>query len=422
MDRVNLFNPFDSRSRHHEDRLTWAFLVFLRYDSFLQNFLRELIESRLPPELRHYNNTWEPVNVSTQTKWIESSTSPFVSVLLTDSLIQETIRVEWSDRDPIYDGIIEYPGRLTLIIENKLAHGDVWREQLSPNRNSLRGDIDQVVLHDLAICLEWSEILEGVLEYANSDYASFGSRRIARDFLSFVEDVHSNSGLNPYRTFKLCGDRQEALRRRTNILVDVLASEVKLESREDRDGYCYLFRPGKIAERIMIHVEPGKLKVELAPADTVGQARSFYDVNVNKDAFLSLQGSHDWKVLPNLHFSFNSSSGNNPLVWSETTLGIQEYLDYFSDGNVYGQRRADCTLLPLLKSWEREGFISLEKRTEIENKFINTGRTRINIIPGFTVFREWDLDTVIKLEERKELEKCIIAALAAPLATWRETL
>ena len=220
MNRVNLFNPFSSPK--YENRLTWAFLVFFRYDSFLQNFLRELIESRLPPELRHYNNTWEPVNVSTQTKWIESSTSPFVSVLLTDSLIQETIRVEWSDRDPIYDGIIEYPDRLTLIIENKLAHGDVWREQLSPNRNSLRGDINDIRLHDSAVCLEWSEVLEWVFNYADSDRACFCTRGIARDFLSFMENVHPE--LTPYRTFKLCGKRPEALLRRKNILLTFGAS------------------------------------------------------------------------------------------------------------------------------------------------------------------------------------------------------
>ena len=191
MDRVNVFNPFDSRSDHHEDRLTWAFLVALKYDPFLQKFLRELTESRLPPEYRKYSNTWEPARIVTQTKWIESSTTRFVSVLLSDAPIQEEIRVVWSDRDPRYDGVIEYPNRMTLIIENKLRHGDVWKEQLSPSRASLPDDIiNDVTLHDLTVCLEWSEILEGVLKYADSGIAPFGSREIARDFLSFVEEFH----------------------------------------------------------------------------------------------------------------------------------------------------------------------------------------------------------------------------------------
>ena len=177
MDRSNLFNPFESRSRQHEDRLTWAFLVVLKYDPFLQNFLRQLVESRLPLEHWEYSISWEPARVSTQTKWIESTTNLLVSVLLTDAPIQEEIEVEWSDREPRYDGVIEYPNGLTLVVENKPAHGDVWEEQLSPSRDSLPGDVNDVPLHGSAICLAWSEVLEGVLKYTDSSIAPFSSSR-----------------------------------------------------------------------------------------------------------------------------------------------------------------------------------------------------------------------------------------------------
>ena len=298
MDRSNLFNPFESRSRQHEDRLTWAFLVALKYDPFLQNFLRELVESRLPLEHWEYSSSWEPARVSTQTKWIESTTNFLVSVLLTDAPIQEEIRVEWSDREPRYDGVIEYPNGLTLVVENKPAHGDVWEEQLSPSRDSLPGDVNDGTLHGSAICLEWSEVLEGVLKYTDSRIAPFSNREIARDFLSFVEDVYP--GLTPYRTFKLCGERPEALQRRTSLLLDDLAKKIDKADGASQGGY--LFRPGKIAERVMIQIESRKLKVKLAPADTVGQARRFYK-KVDKTAFLSLE---EWEVKPNLHFSFVS--------------------------------------------------------------------------------------------------------------------
>lgn len=415
MDRVNLFNPFDSRFRHHEDRLTWAFLVALKYDLSLQNFFREMVESQLPSDHRKYSYIWELARIATQTAGIESSTNLLVSILLTDVSLKEKIKVKWSCRQAIYDGVIEYPNGLTLIIENKLAHGNVWREQLSPSRDSFSDDIDQVVLHDSAICLEWAEVLEGVLDYAGSDHASFGSRKMALDFLSFVNDVHPK--LTPYRTFKLCGDKEEALLRRKNILVHDLAKKLGIESREDNKE-AYLFRPGKIAERVMIHVEPGKFKVELAPADTVGQASRFF-ATVDKNAFLALQASNDWKVMPNLHFSFASKH----LIWAETTWETLDYFDYFADGyrSLYGKMDRD-KLLRLVKKWERKHLIRSADREKIEAEFNNTKRQSLNVVPGFLVSREWDLDTVIKLEERRELEKCIIAALAAPLATWRETL
>ena len=406
MDRSNLFNPFDSRSIQHEDRLTWAFLVMLKYDPSLQSFLRELLESQLPPQYCEYSNSWEPARVSTQTKWIESTTNLLVSVLLTDSPIQQEIMVEWSDREPRYDGVIEYPNGLTLVVENKPSHGDVWEEQLSPSRNSFLGDIDDVTLHGLAICLEWSEVLEGVLRYADSSTTSFSSREIVRDFLSFVEEVHPE--LTPYRTFRLCRNRHEALRRRTTRLLDDLASRVNLESRK---GW-YLVRPGKLAERVMIRAESGKLKVELAPADTVGQARRFYGA-VDKAAFLSLK---DWKVEPNLHFSF----ANSHLIWTTTDWETRGYLDHFSAESSYGQMDRGI-LLPLAEQWEREGLIRSEDRDKIKDEFSSTKRRSLNVVPGFSVSREWALNTVVKLEEQGKLEACIIDALATLLATWGET-
>ncbi len=406
MARANLLRPFGSLPQY-ENRLTWAFLVALKYDPLLQNFLRELVVSKLPAEARDDSNFWEPARVSTQSKGIDSSTSRLVSILLTDEIIDD-IRVEWSDREAVYDGVIEYPNGLTLIVENKLSHGNVWPEQLCPSRSSFTGDIDDVLLHDSAICLEWSEVLEGVLMYADSGIVPFSSREVLRDLLSFVEEFHPS--LTPFRTFRLCGNRLQALRRRTVRLLDDLASRVGLESRDD----WYLFRPQKIAERVRIRVEPDPmLKVNLWPADTVSQARRFYE-EVDKTAFLGLD---DWKVDPNLHFSFM----NKHLFWAETTWGTSRYFDYFEDGQFYGQMD-QASLVPLADQWEKQRLITREDLGKIEYQFNFTKRKTLNVIPGFSVSQEWNLNTVIDLEEGEELEARVIDALTTPLSSWGETL
>lgn len=203
------------------------------------------MESKLPPGDRQHGNCLETAHVYTQTKGISSSTSRLVSILLTDKTIED-IRIVWDDREAVYDGVIEYPDGLTLILENKPSHGNVWSKQLCPSRSSFSGNPSDVKLHPSAICLEWSEILEEVLKYADSDIAPFSSRKICLDFLSFVNDIHP--GLTPYRTFKLCGKRLKALEKRTKLPVERLGEKVDLES---RDGW-YLFRPNKIAERVGI--------------------------------------------------------------------------------------------------------------------------------------------------------------------------
>ena len=206
MDRVSLFNPFRSQPDGYENHLTWAFLIVLKYDLFLQYFIRELVESRLPSERRQGGNIWEPARVSTQTKWVGASPALLVSALFTDEQNRDQeIKVEWSEREPRYDGVIEYPNGMTLIVENKPDHGNVSESQLSPSTASFPDGTDDIHLYERAICLEWSEILEGVLRYSNSAIPSFGNRETARDFMSFVEEHHS--ALTPYRTYQLCGDR-----------------------------------------------------------------------------------------------------------------------------------------------------------------------------------------------------------------------
>ena len=414
MARANLLNPFGSLPEY-ENRLTWAFLVAIKYDPLLQNFLRELVESRLPLELRQSSSTWEPACVSTQTSGITSSTSRLVSVLLTDTSIQE-VKVNWSERQAVYDGVIEYPNGLTVIIENKLSHGNVWEEQLSPSRNSFSGDVDDVMLHDSAICLEWSEVLEGVLKYADSGIAPFSSREIARDFLSFVEEVHPE--LTPYRNLKLCGDRPEALNRWVICLVDKLAKKFELERKWNNN----LFRRDKIATQVTIWVEskPKLLMVALWPASTSEQADRFRTA-VNKEDFLSLNEQDYWKVTPNLNFSFMGT----PLFKVTTDWETGRYLEYFfPDERPYERpygRKSWKELSPLTKKWERQSLISSRDRKEIESQR-ETNRKYLDVNPQFLVSREWDLDAVIKLEEQGKLEQHIIDELNTVLATWGETI
>ncbi len=425
MGRVNLFNPFYPKSNKHEDRLTWAFLSILKYDSSLQNFLREMVLAKAgcaPLENSNNGVTWEPAVVSTQTEWIAIPPPLLISVLLTDEDLKKPVEVKWSDRKARYDGVVEYPNRLTLIIENKLQHGGVRKEQLSPSKNSLPADdIQDVKLHESAICLEWAEVLEGMLRYADSSVAPFGSREIVYDFLSLVEKEHPM--LTPYRKFALCGNRPKALKKRTNLLVNELKGdkddlECWYDTGTDR-GWWYLYRPGKIAERVAFiiknHTSKPKLQMALWPGCSVTQARDFY--KVDKKRFLNLTAD-GWEIVPDLHFAYMGKK----LVWADTELENEAYFDLASDGLAKQHKPANpATLLPLLDSWVNDGLISSEKKG-IEAEFLETNRDHINVIPGFKIYHEWDLEEVIRLEQSGELEKKILDLLARALATWGETL
>ena len=408
---VSLFWPYSARYPRRENRLTWGFLAALKYNPLLQHFLRELVASKLPVPIGEHAQPWETARVSTQSKGFDSSTTRLISLLFTDRTDQMAeIAIDWSDRERVYDGVIEYPDGLTLIVENKLSHGDVWEAQLSPWRRSYSGSFDDDPLYKTAICVEWSEILEGVLKYADSGIAAFGSREICRDFLSFVEELHPK--LTAYSKFRLCGSRDQALKRRTIRLLDDLARKLELESREDD----YLFRPGEIAERIAIWVdlrEEPLLKVGLWPADTVTQARRFFG-QVNRTDFLGLD---EWTVAPNFHFTFVSSY----VIRAATNWNVERYFDYFANDKLYGQMDRE-ELLPLAEGWEQKGLVTQTGLSDIEYQFNETNRRTLNVVPGFSVIRGWSLDEVIELEERGELEAHLIDALSEPLQSWGESL
>jgi hypothetical protein len=426
VDRANIFNPFVSRSEQHEDRLTWALLVAIKYDAALQRYLRDLVLSRIAEPLRssmarEISLNWGAAEVSTQASRIAPSTSLVISVLISDEEIGQQLPVGWSDRKAVYDGVVEYADGVTLLLENKLHHGSVWKEQLSPSRSSYPGDIDEVTLVDFAVSVEWADVLEGILRYAESDLASFGAKEMAQDLLSLVDQVHPS--LSPYNTFELCGGREEALNRRVTALLESLGRKADLEFRKRPGQEPYLLRPGMIAQELHLavsrsgEVEPA-LRITVWPGDTVSQARRFYDA-VDIKSFLSLE-DQSWSVEPNFHFSFMATQ----LVWASTHLTAREYLNRFvGRPDSYGQRLTEePALTPLLEEWRRDGLIDPAHEDEIRALFINTRRDHINVIPGFRVFRDWGMEEVIKWEQDNTLLESLIESVIEPLSTWGEDL
>ena len=110
------------------------------------------------------------------------------------------------------------------------------------------------------------------------------------------------------------------------------------------------------------------------------------------------------------------------MIGAKTTCETRKYFDHFSDDRSLFGKKNRHDLLALAKQWEGEGLIQSEDRKKIEAKFNNTALKSLNVIPGFTVSRQWDLDTVIELETEGKLEEHIIEELSTILAIWKEDL
>lgn len=416
---VNIFSPFNSRPEGHEDRLSWAFLIALKYEPSLQELFRSIVVSRIPREWLPSSPVWDSAVVQTQTSNVGTRGTHIVSVLISDASLRRAVGVAPLDRVARYDGVVEYADGLTVVIENKPDHRNARDEQFSPSARTLDSET-QVVFGEL-VTLTWADLLERMLVFAGSNTASFAGRQLVRDFLENVRRTYPT--LSPFRTFAICGGQEEALARRCDGLLAELAERLGLEIGQKPGKPNYVYRPGKIAQEVHISAEGGgqgetwRLRLSLWPGDTTDQARRFFQ-SVNWPQFTALE-EDGWSIIPNLHFSFMSSQ----LVWASSTWPIERFYQHFKDVGHFGQRRADADALrPLLTEWLSEGLITKNDLTALERHFLETRRTHINIIPGFHIYREWAAQTVIDAERTGELSELLLKSLATPLATWGESL
>ena len=421
MKQPDVFSPFRRREEGHEDRLTWGLMVALKYIPELQRRLRDLVLERLPAGRWPTRADWEPGAVSTQTSRLGPEVGFVISVLLSDESLPVAVGVQGAKRSARYDAVLEYADGLALIVENKPRRANVWPAQLSPSLDSFH-DPEGVEVYEEAISLEWAEVVEAVHSYTSSPLATYTERSLGRDFISFVEDLHP--GLSPYRTFELCGGRPAAFDRRVERLLesigDLLGCEVGLRPGKK----AFLNLPTRAVRQLHADVYEARddsgffLRVNLWPGDTVGQAQPFFQ-RVDRAAFLDLR-SEGWKVKPNLHFSHVQKH----LVWSATRTGVSGYLDHYLEhrGEIGRKQFDQDPLEDLITYWLARGLISLVDVEKLRDKFGETGRNYLNVVPGFTLTREWPMHMVIEMESEDRLEKEIISAVRVPLATWGEEI
>jgi hypothetical protein len=420
MDRLNLFNPFEHKAAEHEDRTTWALMVALRYDIDLQRCFRELVLGQLPAGRIPDSWQWQPAAVFTQTTQIPTAASTIVSVVISDEALDREVPVRWCSRDAVYDGVVHFPDGLVLIIENKPSRTNVRKLQLSPSRKSFSAAEGTVDLYEKAVSISWPQVLEILLQYSEAPSTPYAGRRIAGDLLDFM--AKEKPKLTPYRTFRLCGGRAEALKKRVQMLVEELGQMKGLDAFFRLD-YAYVSLPGRTAEEAHFCVADTTtgalgIKQALYPADTVGQADAFFP-SVDRERFLALE-EHGWQVKSHLHFAFMGTQ----LLWPTTRLKTREYFDCFAARpKRYGRRDiGPDRKLPELRDWVEDGLISADDVEKIGELFLRTKRNHINVIPGFSVVRWWKIEELADLEEKGILLDRLVDTFNVALGAWGEKI
>ncbi|WP_151738858.1 hypothetical protein [Acinetobacter junii] len=161
MDRLNCFNAYNNKELHHEDQLTRAYLILLKYSFHtFSAFLSYVQQENINDEHKiNFLNLLEDENWNFETQRSNPNihTNLLGSILMTDQNLEKHDLIQSSNRNARYDGLITFGTQLTLIIENKPRSQHVWNEQLNPSKENLD---EIIVIMPKPIILEWKQVVK----------------------------------------------------------------------------------------------------------------------------------------------------------------------------------------------------------------------------------------------------------------------
>ena len=385
---LNFFEPYERLSPGHENQLTRALLVVLRYCPIAHQAWLSLIDpgSQLH-KLPH-------PTFSTQCALILAKPTDEsirgISVLCTADAPEVATGVMESERVQVLDGIVRYDNDLVIVMESKLD-GPV--HDLQARYINLH---EQPVHFDDNVCsISWRDILSAFEDLADEKRALTGGaeRIILLDFLEFVD--RNFQRLGPFNTLHSCAGEPSRIKRRLRAIIEEATGGEAVGD----DGITL---PGRhrhhavISAHISYAWENKEVQLRMFPADTLEQARIFYKRPKAPERVLALE-SQGWSVSPNFHFGFMAKG----LSWTKATASVAEYMRHWQRyiGETRQVDRADWPTF-----WDRLvslGFAEKADRELFDRDFTHTKRNPATPRPGIRCSFVWPFEEAERLDTQK---------------------
>lgn len=440
MNRLSYFKPYDSKQAHHEDHLTRAYLVVLRFVPAAFGCFLDLVRAQQIAQGFEYKDCVpfafeidpNAVTLETQVNTPSKSNPRWLSLLITDSPPKKSYTAKWVDRDPRYDAVVSF-GNWTLIAENKPRLEDVWPDQLCPR---LPIDIEKPQLCKCVVVLEWPVIVEKLLNLTNSGHVHRAESLMIEDFLSFVDENFPH--LNPYKRFSLCKTDLELVNRRCKQIMEVIAQELDSNMHYHHGFGNQLVLNQGIVSRAALYSskeahEKGQIWLGLWPADTVNQAREFYR-RVKLDALTELIQSPEslpgWRMETNFHFGFMQQNLYYP-TWQnmdEGTAGLHldsmGYMKYWQrhQKDIRQYSKAKSEIETLFQNLYNNALVSDEDIKHLRALYLETNRHHINLCPGMFFLYRWPRKNADNLDDLNEFVADVKKRLQEILNCWGQKL
>lgn len=411
---MNYFEPFNHRDARHEDQLTRAFLTVLRYSPITLLATYDLVRNSISRTAAKEGVAIDmptftdldlvQLNIETQQGSLPA-VSEFVSVLISNDRAPLNLDVAPIARRAVYDGIVSFGQSMALVIENKPRVENVWEGQLSPSSKDVPPESKVL---PVAAHLSWREIVLLVTKLMQQDAVGGAERLMMHDLLEYINANFPY--LNPFDNLTLCKSNPELLQMRIeSLLKEVVNFEDQVKYHRGWAWYISVEDVPGIQRIGLILEDPGTpdwhLKLFLGFADTVNQARSFFNRDVQVE-LIEILRKRKWGAVGNFHLSYMQQH----LVWYPTDdEKVADYLRYWS---------ANSDGIGQYPAWEIEGFLvklfdenvirdDTQQQIELKDKLFSTNRKTVNVAPGFVLAYEWSKDQAEQLDQVGQLAKDI---------------
>lgn len=225
MNRLNYFEAFQSKAAWHEDQLTRAFLVLIRFVPLVHARFLALIREEQERVRCDKDKLLSPITVvaeknvliETQTSQIRHDQGRLLSVLMSDEQWTKQHEVQGSKRGARYDGVLAYtdsersssrsePDWL-IIVENKPKERNVWPDQINLSYHSLPSD-HRLEIESKPIALSWRSVIRDLRCLLDRDLTGRAEKMLVEDFLDYVARWYSY--LLPFDTIGVSSGRLSA--------------------------------------------------------------------------------------------------------------------------------------------------------------------------------------------------------------------
>ncbi len=408
--RLNFFMPYERASAWHENQLTRALLVVLRYSPAAHQMWLRLVapDKRLHVLGKPEFATQRQRVMDRDSQLSDDEAIQGISVWLAPDAKQLTGAVEVSDRNQVLDGIVTYGTDLVIVIENKITWSKVTNQ---PLRINVHGS--PVTFDTPPVSVTWQGLLEMLSDLVDrDDLVPLTERMLISDFFELVEQHFPHVG--PYSTLSRCGNHRFRQEHRLDAI-----QEMAVGTTEGKGlGWRNLKGTAKIFMAWLGPNQTGKdVCLRMYPADTLGQARVFYEDAASVAAVLGLR-AEGWDITPNFHWGFTAAG----YAWSKSPLSVDDYSSYWLRGIATTREVTRGEWEECWKKLVKDQIVPGSSKPDFDLTFTNSQRQKASPRPGLLCEYTWPLNEAAKLDERgkfhlvvRERLNQMLGALRAPL-------